>query len=286
MTIVLTNDDGVGARGLMTMRAALERAGLATVVVAPENNQSGVSRAASYTNPVRVHRCDDGPLPVYAVAGTPVDCVRIALGALAPDAALVISGINHGGNIGDDMLNSGTVGAAVEAALFGVPAIAISQQAVPGHLAIVEPPDAPFTDFAHSARVAVALARAVRDRPPRGRAIINVNVPAQQADRLCVTRLGKRFNLPGSLAPVAESGSAAYYQVYGTHQDPPSCELSDGTDFAALRDGVVGVTPVSYEQEPGHAAELVDWANDIVDAANPRLSRAGTHESAHTGSTG
>ena len=88
MTIVLTNDDGVGARRLMTMRAALERAGLATVVVAPENNQSGVSRAASYTNPVRVHRCDDGPLPVYAVAGTPVDCVRIALGALAPAGAL------------------------------------------------------------------------------------------------------------------------------------------------------------------------------------------------------
>lgn len=140
MTMVLTNDDGVGARGLMTMRAA------------------------SYTNPVRAHRCDDGLAPVYAVAGTPVDCVRVALGALAPDAALVISGVNHGCNIGEDMLNSGTVGAAVESALFGVPAIAISQQAVPGHLAIVEPPDARFTDFTHSAGVAVALARAILDR--------------------------------------------------------------------------------------------------------------------------
>jgi 5'-nucleotidase len=132
MTIVLTNDDGVHATGVQALRHAPLRAGLAVVVVAPSANQSGVSRAASYRNPLRAALIGGGESPVYSVAGTPVDCVRIALaGGLVPEPTLVMSGINHGANVGDDILNSGTVGAAIEAALFNVPAVACSQQSLP-----------------------------------------------------------------------------------------------------------------------------------------------------------
>src|SRR5262245_10418868 len=156
MTIVLTNDDGVNAPGITALRQALVAAGLQVVVVAPNMNQSGVSRAASYRNPVRAALTSEGP-PVYSVAGTPVDCVRVALGGgIVADATLVISGINHGANVGDDTLNSGTYGAAVEAALFDVPAIAISQQSLPGHFNIVDPIGVPTVGFDHSATYGVA----------------------------------------------------------------------------------------------------------------------------------
>lgn len=291
MTIVLTNDDGVHAEGLRQLRMALDHAGLPNIVVAPERNHSGVSRTASYTNPVRVQQLDDNAR-TFAVAGTPVDCVRVAIGAaIVPDVSLVISGINHGCNTGDDMLNSGTVGAAVEAALFDVPAISISQQAVPGHFAINDPPDAPFTDFRQSAGVAVALARAVLARPPQQRAIVNVNVPVSDAavprnPKLCVTRPGKRFNQPRTIAPMAGWGSTDYYLVYGTHEDSTPSDFSDGTDFAALRDGLVGVTPVSYEHDPIRASELIDWARHVVREANTQQRRGGVRLITPSGRSG
>jgi 5'-nucleotidase len=274
MTIVLTNDDGVNATGIGELGAALAAAGLPVVVVAPEANQSGVSRAATYTNPVRVARAEGAGPGVFSVAGTPVDCVRVALGGgLVPDASLVISGINHGCNAGDDMFNSGTVGAAIESALFGVPAMAISQQSLPGHFSILEPVGVPTASFRQSTRYGVALARALLDRPTPGRTVLNVNVPAQPATGISLTRLGKRFNERNSLAPVASRGPATYYLVYGSSEDQPvPYETAEGTDFAALRDGLVSVTPVSYEHDPLIDDGVGEWAEALLADARSHLA--------------
>jgi len=142
-------------------------AGLDVVVVAPAADQSGVSRAANYTNPVRVVRTETEGPPVYSVDGTPVDCVRVALGGgIVADAKLVVSGINNGGNVGDDMFNSGTVGAAIEAAMFDVPAIAISQQTAPGHFGILDPVGVPKGGYVRAADYGVAVAQALLKTPP------------------------------------------------------------------------------------------------------------------------
>jgi 5'-nucleotidase len=271
MTIVLTNDDGVNATGIARMRSALLAAGLRVVVVAPAANQSGVSRAATYQNPVRVALTEPEGPPVYSVAGTPVDCVRVALGGgIVADADLVISGINHGSNVGDDTFNSGTVGAAVEAALFGVPAMAISQQSLPGHFNILDPVGVPTAGFGQSAAYGVAVARALLQQPSATRAVVNVNVPAQTAVGLKVTRLGKRFNERNSLKPLAQHGPSTYYLVYGSSDEHPvPYETAEGTDFAAVRDGFVSVTPVSYEHDPNVSFNLTGWAKQLIaDAAS------------------
>jgi len=172
----------------------------------------------------------DGP-PVYSVAGTPVDCVRVALGGgIVADATLVISAINHGANVGDDTLNSGTYGAAVEAALFDVPAIAISQQSLPGHFNIVDPIGVPTVGFDRSATYGVAIARAMLDHPAPPRTVINVNVPADLPRGFKVARLGKRLYQRNSLDPLGQHGPSTYYLVYGGPKDSPhpTRPLKDG----------------------------------------------------------
>jgi 5'-nucleotidase len=273
MTIVLTNDDGVNAPGIAALRDALVDGGLDVVVVAPATNQSGVSRAASYKNPVRAAlTTTDGP-PVYSVAGTPVDCVRIALGgAVVPDATLVISGINHGANVGDDTLNSGTYGAAVEAALFGVPAIAISQQSLPGHFNILDPVGVPTVGFDHSATYGVAIARAMLEHPAPPRTVINVNVPAEPPIGFKAARLGKRFYQRNSLGPLGRHGPSTYFLVYGSSEGQPApYETADGTDFAAIRDGFASVTAVNYEHD--RARDDSEWVGKLVAVAESHLSR-------------
>ncbi|MGW4339700.1 5'/3'-nucleotidase SurE [Rhodococcus koreensis] len=267
MTIVLTNDDGVNAPGLRQLRQALLDAGLAVVVVAPATNQSGVSRAATYKNPVRAALIESDGGPVYSVSGTPVDCVRLALGGnLVPDAKLVISGINHGANVGDDIYNSGTVGAAIEAALFEVPALALSQQSLPGHFNILDPVGVDTVGYEESTRYGVAVARALLEAPVSNRTVLNVNVPAETATGVTVTRLGKRFYERGSLAPLAQRGPSKYFLVYGASEDGPApYENVDGTDFAALGDHLVSVSPVTYDHAVHAPSELEQWAQTIVD---------------------
>jgi 5'-nucleotidase len=274
MTIILTNDDGVAAPGIAALRAALLDAGLDVVVVAPNSNQSGVSRAATYKNPVRAARTQpDGPA-VYAVAGTPVDCVRIALGGgLVPNPELVISGINHGGNVGDDILNSGTVGAAIEAALFNVPAMAVSQQSLPGHFNILDPVGVAAVGYEHSAAYGAAIARALLQHRTPQRTVVNVNVPAQVPAGLAVTRLGKRYWADRPLRPLAEHGPSTYYLIFGSSEEQPGpYENTAGTDFAALEQGLVSVTPLNYDHaEP--ARDDAEWAHKLVAAAESYIPR-------------
>lgn len=248
MTIVLTNDDGINAPGLQTLKKALRDAGHRVAVVAPATNQSGISRAATYHNAVRVRRVSRIELD-FAVVGTPVDCVRVALiGQVVPDATLVISGINHGANLGDDIYNSGTVGAAIEAAIHGVPAMAISQQSHPGHFNILDALDQTPLDYRATARLGAVIASRLLENPPEGRCVLNVNTPATVASELEVTRLGARTYERRSLLPVGTSKDTEFYLIYGAPEDPqPGYDGTPGTDFAAVAAGRVAMTAVSYD---------------------------------------
>ena len=201
--------------------------------------------------------------------------MRLALGGgIVPDAELVISGINHGANVGDDTLNSGTFGAAVEAALFDVPAMAVSQQSLPGHFNILDPVGVPTVGFEHAAAYGAAIARALLDQPPPTRTVVNVNVPAQPPNGLKIARLGKRFYERNSLQPLAQHGPSTYYLVYGSSEGQPApYETDEGTDFAAIGDGYVSVTPVSYEHDLDHRIDHTEWARKLIAHTEHYLQR-------------
>ncbi|MBS1843046.1 MAG: 5'/3'-nucleotidase SurE [Actinobacteria bacterium] len=261
--ILLTNDDGVMATGLRTLHRAMLRRGLDVLVVAPSENRSGVSRNATYGTPVTLTPVD-GDERVLACSGTPVDCVRAAvLGDLAPDASLVVSGINHGPNLGDDTLNSGTVGAAIEGSLLGVPAFAVSQQDHVGHFHILDSFDQTtpiYDDTAAIAALLVERALAWTDWPDR--LVLNLNVPAEvdvQRTRPEVTRLGRRFYAPGSVPRETDSSGYAY-RTYGKRTDPPPpFESAAGTDFGAVAAGDLALTPLSYDWQQGGDGDFRSW---------------------------
>jgi len=137
MRVLLTNDDGVESEGIGAVRAALAEFSDRVVTVAPEADSSGFARRCTFSRPVAVTRVSGGQHPVYRCDGTPVDCVRAGLlFGLAAGADLVVSGINHGANLADDVVYSGTIGAGLEAAILGTSAICLSQQTPTGSFAV------------------------------------------------------------------------------------------------------------------------------------------------------
>ena len=227
--ILCTNDDGIHADGINALRAALASVG-EVWTVAPETEQSGVSHAITLHRALRIREL---AARSFAVDGTPTDCVYLALHKLLPrPASLVVSGINHGGNLGDDVLYSGTVSAAMEAAHHGVAAIAVSR--VSHHGAV--------GDFEVAAQFAAALASHVLvHKMPKG-LLLNVNVPKRATVKtpfeMCA--LGKH-----TWRPVVEERhdprGRPYYWIGGPwdgHEDLP------GTDVHAIHRGVISVTPV------------------------------------------
>ncbi len=273
--VVLTNDDGIMADGLRALHQATLERGLEVVVVAPADNRSGVARSATYSDPVSLTAAA-GTVNVFGCSGTPVDCVRAALlGDVAPDAGLVVSGINHGANLGDDTLNSGTVGAAVEAALLGVPAIAFSQQSHVGFFHILDALDQSAVVYDETAAIAASIIEcALSWRPWPDRVVLNVNLPAH-VDRASaavrVTRLGRRFYPRGSVAPERQ-GVAVGYRTYGDRAGtPPRHEDAPGTDFEAISRGDISITPLSYAWEGEASDELRDWADKACKDAHQSL---------------
>ena len=227
--ILLTNDDGIHAEGLAALEAAF--AGLGDVyVVAPETEQSGVSHAITLHRALRVRTVRER---VFSVDGTPTDCVYIGLHKLLPrPATLVVSGVNHGGNLGDDVLYSGTVSGAMEGAHHGVPSIAVSRVSHHGV----------GGDFEISARFARALGESVLANGLGKGLVLNVNVPkratADTPFQFCA--LGKH-----SWRPVVEERQdprgRPYYWIGGPwdgHEDLP------GTDVFAIHRGLISVTPI------------------------------------------
>src|SRR5215210_7787286 len=255
MRIVLTNDDGIEAAGLLAARRALEEVG-EVLTVAPDRNRSGVGRAISFGSPLHVEerKMADG-LVGYACSGTPVDCVRlVALGLMDFEPDIVVSGINHGENLGDDITYSGTVAAAFEGIVIGVPGIAVS-------LAVERPwhdHDEAELHFEPVASSAARLTKVSVGRLPAGR-ILTVNAPNLPHDELKgarITKLGRRF-YTDELIEVRDAEGRVGYDIYN---NPPGRHEEEGTDFAAVESGEISITPVHLKlTDEAALEELQSW---------------------------
>lgn len=253
MKIVLTNDDGIDAAGLLAARQALEKAG-DVLTVAPDRNRSGVGRSISFGEPLRVEEREmaDGGIG-YACTGTPVDCVRlVALGLMDFKPDIVVSGINHGENLGDDITYSGTVAAAFEGIVIGVPGIAVSLSVERSWHAGEDE----VLNFGPVAEFTTRLVKVAASNLPRER-ILNVNAPnLPEVTGARITRLGRRF-YNDELIEVKDDRGHVGYDIYN---NPPGHHEEEGTDFAAIGDGEISVTPVHLElTDTAGVKELASW---------------------------
>jgi 5'-nucleotidase len=266
--VLLTNDDGIEAEGLQTMRRALlELPGIELAVIAPDGNRSAMARSITTRRPLWVQEVDFGDGTVgYATDGTPVDCVRLArLGLIEGfTAELVVSGINHGSNLGDDITYSGTVAAALEAIVLGLPGIAVSQQSSALELDFRQ--GAGF-EFEAAAAFTRRLVAELEDVPLPDGTLLNINVPGCEPEGVEVARLGKRvYSDELSLLDEA-SGGKRLYRVYG---DASHERGEIGTDLAAVAKGLIAVTPIHFDltdHEGLTALQRYDLARLIEPAA-------------------
>jgi 5'-nucleotidase len=242
VNILLTNDDGVHAPALVPLRRALEALGTVTVVT-PDRDQSATSHSLTLHRPLRIHRHGDRR---FSVDGTPTDSVLIAFhGLLGDKPDLVVSGINHGPNMGEDVFYSGTVAAAIEGAMQGAAAIAVS-------LVTRDP-----ADFEEPSRFVARLAEETLKRglPPKG--VLNVNLPHRpwsEVRGVRWTKLGTRAYSDTLIEKVDPRGRA-YYWIGGEH---PVWEPREGSDFHAVGEGFISVTPLSLDLTD-HGADLRHW---------------------------
>ncbi|MGH2953729.1 MAG: 5'/3'-nucleotidase SurE [Solirubrobacterales bacterium] len=270
--VLLTNDDGIGAEGLHAIRREL--AGLDGVevrVIAPHTNRSGTARSITTRSPIWVEEVelDDGSTG-FATEGTPVDCVRFAdLGLLDARPDLVVSGINHGSNLGDDVTYSGTVAAAFEGLVLGLPAVALSQQSERGDLGYR--PGRAF-DFTAAAAIGREVIRLLIDRPLPPGTLLNVNCPAGEVQGIAITSLGKRLYDDELKLVEEDAGGRRRYQIYGFE---PSFEDEPGTDLAAVARGRASITPVHFDlTDRAGLDRLTDW--DLEALASAALDPAAT----------
>src|SRR3954447_23144719 len=245
MKVLVTNDDGIMAEGLQALRRALlEVPGVHLAVIAPDSNRSAVGRGITTRRPLWVEEVEfsDGTVG-YATDGTPVDCVRFATLGLIDgfQSDLVVSGINHGANLGDDITYSGTVAAALEAIVLGKPGIAVSQQSGAGELDFRI--GAAF-DFTTAARFVARVVGEIEEVPLPAGTLLNVNVPAGDVDGVEVTRLGKRIYRDKLELQDEEGDARRLYRIYGRDI---GYEEEDGTDLVAVAHGRIAVTPVHFD---------------------------------------
>lgn len=244
--LLLTNDDGVDAPGLRCLAAALDgastsRGPISYQVVAPQREQSGCSQALTLFRPLRAKRVGEG---WFAVDGTPSDCVNLAVHSLLdrpPD--LLVSGVNMGVNLGDDVTHSGTVGAALEGRLAGVPAIAFSQEYRKARRPDME-------------RAAALAARAIVSLAEQGipeRMLLNVNFPFDPPRGVRVARLGRR-PYRNTVVEQADPRGGTMYWIVGK----PDPERLDDTDAAAIRDGFISITPLTADLTDGESLDAGD----------------------------
>ncbi len=244
LNVLLTNDDGIEAEGLQTMRAALlDVQGIRLVVVAPDGNRSAMARSITTRRPLWVAETpfSDGTVG-YATDGTPVDCVRLASLGLVEDfyPDLVVSGINHGANLGDDITYSGTVAAALEGVVLGIPAIAVSQQSRARALDFRY--DGGF-GFETAAAFVARLVERIEDVPLPASTLLNVNVPAGEPLGVEVTSIGKRI-YEDELKLEREEEHRRRYWIYGSD---PGFHDEPGTDLAAVAAGRIALTPIHFD---------------------------------------
>jgi 5'-nucleotidase len=238
--ILVTNDDGVRSGGIKALAAALEPLGQVWIV-APTKEASAIGHALTLYHPLRVERLRDR---VFAVDGTPTDCVNIAVThVLKGKPDLIVSGINHGWNLGDDVTYSGTVSGALEGALLGIPGIAVSVQRVP---------DTP--DFTASAHAAAVTARAVLERGMPKFTFLNVNVPSGPHKGFRVTVQARRNHV----TVVSERLDPRQRPYYWIEEGENEWEPHDRSDYQAVRDGYVSVTPLQPDMTAHEALAYVE----------------------------
>ncbi|MEW8624404.1 MAG: 5'/3'-nucleotidase SurE [Candidatus Thiodiazotropha sp.] len=242
MNILLSNDDGYQATGLMMLAEQLSEVGN-IVVVAPDQDRSGASNSLTLVNPLRARTMENG---FIRVDGTPTDCVHLAItGLLDQEPDLVVSGINAGPNMGDDVLYSGTVAAATEGRFLGLPAVAISMNSHnPQH-------------FETGAQVAEILVRRLIEAPLSENVILNVNVPDipySELQGIVSTRLGHRHKAE----PVIKSQDPRGKTIYWVGPAGAEQDAGPGTDFHAVRQGYVSVTPLHVDLTRHSALPILD----------------------------
>jgi 5'-nucleotidase len=275
MRVLLTNDDGIHALGLETARRALLAVpGIELAVIAPDSNRSATARSITTRRPLWVEEVDFGDgTSGFATDGTPVDCVRFAaLGLIEFEPDLIVSGINHGANLGDDITYSGTVAAALEGIVLGIPAIAVSQQTPSGALDFRVGHAWTGNHFHDAAQLVARFTELIEEVPMAGGTLLNFNCPAGGAKGVRACRLGKRI-YRDRLELDADEGGRKRYRIYG---DDPSYHEEEGTDFAAVADGYVAVTPLHFDLTAGDGIEELS-AFDLgrLIGAQPTGSRQG-----------
>lgn len=245
MHIFVTNDDGIESPGLFALKQALDPLGDVSVI-APDGNRSAMARSITIRRPLEVDEVQfpDGSTG-YATDGTPVDCVRFAvLGLLGSTPDIIVSGINHGLNLGDDVTYSGTVAAALEGVLLGWPAIAVSQQST--NREHWDTSNAAYDFRAVAAFVAALVPIAMREQFPR-QVLLNVNAPGltpPEVNGALVTRLGRRIYDDRLELMEGGEGTRKRYRIYG---DNPGHHPEAGSDFAAIEAGAISVTPLHFD---------------------------------------
>jgi 5'-nucleotidase len=269
--VLLTNDDGIGAEGLHALRRALGGVeGVELIVIAPDSNRSATARSITTRSPLWVEeiRFDDGTAG-HATDGTPVDCVRFAdLGLLGERPDMIVSGINHGSNLGDDITYSGTVAAALEGIVLGIPAMAISQQSESKGMGWY----GRTFDFSVAAHVGAEVVRRFLAEPLDPRTLINVNCPGGEPEGIEVTRLGKRLYDDELKLVEEDSNGRRRYEIYGFE---PSFKDEPGTDLAAIARGRVSLTPVHFDlTDHGGLDRLRSWELDAMLPAEAGGARA------------
>ncbi len=234
MQILVSNDDGYRAEGIVRLHQALRALG-PTTVMAPDRNRSGASNSLTLDVPLRVFESEPGIH--YVVGGTPTDCVHLAIsGYFSQEFDIVCAGINDGANLGDDTLYSGTVAAAIEGRFLGLPTVAFSLCVEPGS----------GRHFEAAARVATALVSRLQDSPLERGVTLNVNIPDlpyEQLRGIRATRLGGRHRSEPAI-PVADPRGRRMYWI-----GPPGegADAGEGTDFHAVANGYVSVTPLQVD---------------------------------------
>ena len=244
MKILVSNDDGYLAEGIKALADAL--ATIAdVVVVAPDRNHSGASNSLTLHSPLRIHQVEEDR---YFVNGTPTDCVHLALsGLFDEDPDIVVAGVNHGANLGDDVIYSGTVAAAMEGRFLGLPAIAVS---LVGQRA---------THFDTAAQVAVELVQRLEANTLPADVILNVNVPDRPYEQLTgirSTRLGFRHRSE----PLVKTKDPQGKSIYWIGPAGPGQDAGPGTDFDAVEQGAVAVSPLKVDLTRHEAVpRLAQW---------------------------
>jgi len=234
--IILTNDDGIYSPGILELKKAIAPFGSVTVV-APDVQKSGVGHSITFSHPLRVRDVyTNGDFIGYGIDGSPADCVKLAVREILKEKArLLVSGINIGANVGINVLYSGTVAAAIEGALLGIPSVAVSLE-ISG-----SSPDA--KGAAETAKDIIALI--IKKELPRG-TLLNVNIPHIPKDKIKGVKITKQFSgdFDEHYEKRADPRGVAYYWLAGTGWPK---EDVIGTDMHALKDGYISITPIRYD---------------------------------------